>query len=142
MTKPEFDALLEFLYHGMHDDYTPTIENWLTILSIVDRYTCDKISARALREVEARWSSVEPVARIILAKRLGLHKCLHSAYAELVRATATPTHDEADKLWLRLALMIMRARATVLLGLMILCVVSTGCRYRLDRRAHIRCDPP
>ena len=111
----------------MYDDYEPNPEDWLAIRSIADRYCFDRVLARATREVAALQFHIDPVTRVVLAQKYNIPQWLPRAYTELVSADMALTHADADRLGLRVSLMVMRARATWL--------SETGQYYRRDVEA-------
>ncbi|KAF8491837.1 hypothetical protein F5888DRAFT_1619535 [Russula emetica] len=55
----EFENLLRFFYFGMHDDYTPSLTDWIAMLSISTRLIFEKVRERAIKEITARLDEIE-----------------------------------------------------------------------------------
>ena len=100
----------------MHDENTFTLESWISLLSFSTRFICDKIRARAIREIEAIQSRVEPVERIVLAVRHNVPQWLTGAYQELCQRQDSLSEAEGEKLGLSTVIKLMRAREILLSG--------------------------
>ncbi|KAI0317366.1 hypothetical protein OF83DRAFT_1058793 [Amylostereum chailletii] len=110
VTALELESFLQFLYLGMHDDYNPSMGAWLAILSLSTRFICDKVRARAIKEITARLNELDPFDLVRLAIKFDVQQWLHPAYVRIVERTALITLQEAAGLPLEIAVMLMRAR--------------------------------
>ncbi|KAH9996245.1 hypothetical protein BJV77DRAFT_960655 [Russula vinacea] len=106
----EFENLLRFFYFGMHDDYVPSLTDWIALLSISTRLIFDKVRARAIKEITARLDQVDPFELIGLAVKYDVEEWLKPAYRRIVTRNNLITHQEALKVPFSMAVMLMRAR--------------------------------
>jgi hypothetical protein len=94
----------------MHDDYAPSVADWIVILSISTRLICEKVRERATKEISTRASEVDPFELIKLAVKHDVEKWLKPAYRRIVVRSDPITHQEALKVPIHMAVMVMRAR--------------------------------
>jgi hypothetical protein len=94
----------------MHDDYAPSVADWIVMLSISTRLICEKVRKRATKEISARAREVDPFELIKLAVKHDVEKWLKPAYRRIVVRSDPITHQEALKLPIHMAVMVMRAR--------------------------------
>jgi hypothetical protein len=94
----------------MHDDYVPSLTDWIALLSISTRLIFDKVRARAIKEITARLDQVDPFELIGLAVKYDVEEWLKPAYRRIVTRNSLITHQEALKVPFSMAVMLMRAR--------------------------------
>ena len=94
----------------MHDDYTPSLPDWIAMLSISTRLIFEKVRERAIKEITARLDEIEPFELIGLAVKYDVEKWLKPAYRRIVTRTNLITHQEALKVPFPMAVMLMRSR--------------------------------
>jgi len=108
VTCSEFESLLDFFYNGMHDDYDPTLEEWLALLSISTSYKMEKIRQYAISQIEPE--EIDPIERVLLANRHDVDQWLAPAYAALCRRPEPLRKHEAEKLGLATTVKLAEAR--------------------------------
>ncbi|KAH9993316.1 hypothetical protein BJV74DRAFT_833458 [Russula compacta] len=106
----EIENLLRFFYFGMHDDYTPSLTDWIAMLSISTRFIFEKVRERAIKEITARLDEVEPFELIQLAIKYDVEQWVKPAYRRIVIRSSPITHTEALKVPFHMAVMLMRSR--------------------------------
>ncbi|KAI0280354.1 hypothetical protein BGY98DRAFT_914803, partial [Russula aff. rugulosa BPL654] len=106
----EFENLLRFFYFGMHDDYTPSLTDWIAMLSISTRLIFEKVRERAIKEITARLDEIEPFELIGIAVKYDVEKWLKPAYRRIVTRSNLISHQEALKVPFPMAVMLMRSR--------------------------------
>lgn len=106
----EFENLLQFFYFGMHDDYSPSLTDWIAMLSISTRLIFEKVRERAIKEITARLDEIEAFELIGLAVKYDVEKWLKHAYRRIVTRNNLITHQEALKVPFPMAVMLMRSR--------------------------------
>jgi len=106
----EFDNLLQFFYFGMHDDYKPTVADWISMLSISTRLNFSKVRERAIKEITARLDEIDPFDLIGLAVKYDVQQWLMPSYRRIVTRGNLITHAEAKKIPFPMAVMLMRSR--------------------------------
>jgi hypothetical protein len=106
----EFENLLRFFYFGMHDDYVPSLADWIAMLSISTRLIFEKVRERAIKEITARLDQVDPFELIGLAVKYDVEQWLKPAYRRIVTRSNLITHQEALKVPFPMAVMLMRSR--------------------------------
>ena len=94
----------------MHDDYAPSLTDWIALLSISTRLMFEKVRARAIKEITARLDQVDPFELIGLAVKYDVEQWLKPAYRRIVTRNNLITHQEALKVPFSMAVMLMRAR--------------------------------
>ncbi|KAK2464830.1 hypothetical protein APHAL10511_003129 [Amanita phalloides] len=97
-TVAEFRALWRFFYEGMYDDYKPSTTEWMDLLTIANTYGFTKVYRRAVSEIDDLDGAIDPIERILLAKRLKVNRWLAPAYATLCSRPDPITASEAEKL--------------------------------------------
>jgi len=112
--KQEMESFLDFVYFGMHDEHTFTLESWVSLLAFSTRFICDKTRARSIRELEAIQSQVDPIERIVLAVRHNIPQWLSGAYQELCQRQDSLSEEEGERLGLSTVIKLMRAREILL----------------------------
>jgi len=106
----EFECLVDFFYNGMHEDYDPTFDEWLALLSISTHFGMDKIRQRAISQIESQPQELSPIEKILLARRYGLDGWLAPAYAALCQRAEPLQVSEAEKLGLVTMVKLAQAR--------------------------------
>ncbi|KAI0251869.1 hypothetical protein BJV78DRAFT_1207337 [Lactifluus subvellereus] len=109
-TTTEFDCLLRFFYFGMHSTYSPTLADWMELLSISTRLLFDTVCARAIQEITSRMNEAPPFDLIALASKHDVKKWLKPAYQKVVMRTDLITEAEARKIPFPIAVMLTRSR--------------------------------
>ncbi|KAH9000719.1 hypothetical protein EDB86DRAFT_546908 [Lactarius hatsudake] len=106
----EFENLLRFFYFGMHDDYKPTVADWISMLSISTRLNFPKVRERAIKEITARMEEIDPFDLIGIAVKYDVQQWLMPAYRRIVTRTNLIAHEEAKEIPFPMAVMLMRSR--------------------------------
>ena len=94
----------------MHNDYTPSLTDWIAMLSISTRLIFEKVRKRAIKEITARLDEIEPFELIGLAVKYDVEKWLKPAYRRIVTRSNLITHQETLKVPSPMAVMLMRSR--------------------------------
>ena len=94
----------------MHDDYAPSLTDWIAMLSISTRLIFEKVRKRAIKEITARLDEIEPFELIGLAVKYDVEKWLKPAYRRIVTRSNLITHQETLKVPFPMAVMLMRSR--------------------------------
>ena len=94
----------------MHDDYAPSLADWIALLSISTRLIFEKVRERAIKEITARLDQVDPFELIGLAVKYDAEQWLKPAYRQIVTRNDLITHQEALNVPFPMAVMLMRAR--------------------------------
>ena len=94
----------------MHDDYTPSLTDWIAMLSISTRLIFEKVRERAIKEITARLDEIEAFELIGLAVKYDVEKWLKPAYRRIVTRINLITHQEALKVPFPMSVMLMRSR--------------------------------
>ncbi|KDQ56643.1 hypothetical protein JAAARDRAFT_194625 [Jaapia argillacea MUCL 33604] len=114
VTQGEIESLLNFLYHGMHDDRNVSLSEWIDLLSISTRFICDKIRGRAIREIDSfRHPRIDPVEKIVLAGKRDIPEWLAPSYEDICQRVNPLEVEEAEKLGITMAVKLMRAREAI-----------------------------
>ncbi|TFY68764.1 hypothetical protein EVG20_g3430 [Dentipellis fragilis] len=112
VSQAEFEALLEFLYEGMHDTYSEnmTLEKAINLLSVSTRFECDNIKRRALEEITSRHEEMEPFDAIELGLRF--HRCewVARAFIPLAERSTPLALSEVSRLPLDIATLLWHVR--------------------------------
>ncbi|KAH9000722.1 hypothetical protein EDB86DRAFT_2802057, partial [Lactarius hatsudake] len=108
-TATEFENLLWFLYFGMHDDYRPTVTDWISILTVSTRLIFPKVRERAIKELTSRLEDIEPFHLIGLAVKYDVQQWLKPTYRRIVTRVELITYAEAQKIPFPMAVMLMRS---------------------------------
>ncbi len=94
----------------MHDDYRPTVTDWISMLSISTRLNFPKVRERAIKEITARLEMIDSFDLIGLAVKYDVQQWLKPAYRRIVTRDNLITHAEAEKIPFPMAVMLMRSR--------------------------------
>ncbi|KAF8621445.1 hypothetical protein AX15_007799 [Amanita polypyramis BW_CC] len=94
----------------MYDDYKPSTNEWMDLLAIASTYGFTKVYRRAAYEIDDLDDSIDPIERILLAKRLKVNRWLAPAYAALCLRTDPITASEAEKLGMYTFVALVAAR--------------------------------
>lgn len=94
----------------MHDDYQPTVDDWIAMLSISTRLNFPKVRRRAIKELTARLEEIDPFDLIGLAVKYDVQEWLMPAYRRIVTGPSLISHEEAQKVPFLMAVMLMRSR--------------------------------
>jgi hypothetical protein len=94
----------------MHDDYVPSLADWIAMLSISTRLIFEKVRERAIKEITARLNEVDPFELIGLAIKYDVEQWLKPAYRRIVTRHDLITHQEALKVPFPTAVILMRSR--------------------------------
>ena len=82
----------------MYDDYKPSTAEWMDLLSIANTYELKRVYRRAIAEIEDTDVTVDPVERVLLARKLNIKKSLAPAYVALCTRTDPIKASEVEKL--------------------------------------------
>ena len=55
----------------MHEDYDPTLDEWVALLSISTRFGMEKIRQRAIYQIDDEEFEVDPIEKILLDAPIG-----------------------------------------------------------------------
>ncbi|CCL99366.1 uncharacterized protein FIBRA_01384 [Fibroporia radiculosa] len=113
VTCSEFEALLHFVYKGMHDDNQLNLPQWIDLLSFSTRFICDRIRERAIREIDGHYPRVDPVVKIVLATMYSIPQWLAPSYEAICQRANPLEVDEAIKLGTETTTLLARAREAV-----------------------------
>jgi hypothetical protein len=94
----------------MHDDYRPSLDDWITMLSISTRLLFEKLRERSIKEITIRMDQIDPFELIGLAVKYDVEQWLKPAYCRIVTRNNLITHEEALKVPFPMAIMLMRSR--------------------------------
>jgi hypothetical protein len=94
----------------MYDDYKPSTTEWMDLLSIANTYGFTKVYRRAVHEIDDLDGAIDPIDRIVLAKRLKVDRWLAPAYATLCSRADPITASEAEKLGMYTFVALVAAR--------------------------------
>ncbi len=94
----------------MYDDYKPSTTEWMDLLAIANTYGFTKVYRRAVHEIDDLDGVIDPIERILLAKRLKVNRWLAPAYAALCSRTDPITASEAEKLGMYTFVALVAAR--------------------------------
>ena len=94
----------------MHDDYLPSLADWIAMLSISTRLLFEKLRARTIKEITTRMDQIDPFELIALAVKYDVEQWLKPAYRRIVTRTELISHQEALKVPFPMAVMLMRSR--------------------------------
>ena len=94
----------------MHDDYLPSLADWIAMLSISTRLLFEKLRERSIKEITIRMDQVDPFELIGLAVKYDVEMWLKPAYCRIVTRNNLITHEEALKVPFPMAVMLMRSR--------------------------------
>jgi len=108
--RQEFKALMNYFYNGMHDDFRPSLDEWISILSIASRFDMDRVRQRAIRQIISHRPRIDPINKIVLAEKHDISHWLAPAYASICQRTNPLEEWEAEKLGLNIAIKLARAR--------------------------------
>ena len=94
----------------MHDDYKPTLVDWIAMLSISTRLNFPKVRERSIKELTVRLEEIDPFDLIGLAVKFDVQQWLMPAYRRIVTRPSLITHEEAQSVPFPMAVMLMRSR--------------------------------
>jgi hypothetical protein len=97
----------------MHNETTPPLSAWTSILSISTRYQMKRVRTRAIKEIFDFWPRIDPVDQVVLAVKHNVPDWLPLAYAVLCQRDDPIEIDEAKKLGLETTVMLAKAREIV-----------------------------
>ena len=97
----------------MYDDYKPSTEEWMDLLSIANTCGLKRLYHRAVAEIEDTDVTDEPASRVLLAKRLNIKKWLAPAYVALCTRTDPIKASEAEKLGIYTYVTLVAARESL-----------------------------
>jgi len=109
----EFRALWRFFYEGMYEDYKPSTTEWIDLLSIANIYGLKRVYRRAVAQIENIDVTVDPVSRVLLAKKLNIKKWLAPAYVALCTRTDPIKASEAEMLGIYTFVTLVAARESL-----------------------------
>ena len=97
----------------MYDDYKPSTTEWMDLLSIANTYGLKRVYRRAVAEIEDIDVTIDPVERLLLAKRLNIKKWLAPAYVALCARAEPIRASEAEKLGIYTFVALVTARESL-----------------------------
>ena len=97
----------------MYDDYKPSNAEWMDLLSIANTYGLKRVYRRALAEIEDINVNIDPVERVLLAKKLNVKNWLAPAYVALCIRRDPLNESEAEKLGIQTYVKLMTARESI-----------------------------
>ena len=97
----------------MYDDYKPSTAEWMDLLSIANTYGLKRVYRRAVAEIEDIDVTVDPVKRVLAAKKLNIKKWLAPAYAALCTRTDSIKASEAEELGIYTFVSLVTARESL-----------------------------
>jgi len=110
VTVRQFESLLDFLYFRQSiEDTFLSQENWIDLLGITTRYSCENIRKRAIQEL-SRSATIDPVKIIVLAIRYDVPQWLKEAYMLLCIRSKPLVESEAEQLGMAITVKIGQAR--------------------------------
>ncbi|KII91624.1 hypothetical protein PLICRDRAFT_51762 [Plicaturopsis crispa FD-325 SS-3] len=110
VTVTEFESLMSFFHHGMHSDYDPSLDEWTALLSIASHFGMASLRERAIAEIDDFSEGVEPVDKILLARKYGVEAWLAPAYVALCRRENALDEGEGERLGMDTTVKLFRAR--------------------------------
>ena len=93
----------------MHDNYAPSLTDWIAMLSISTRLIFERVRERAIKEITARLDEIEAFELIGLAVKYDVEQWLKPAYRRIVTRNTLITHQEALKVPFPMTIMLMRS---------------------------------
>ncbi|KAH7910894.1 hypothetical protein BJ138DRAFT_1151832 [Hygrophoropsis aurantiaca] len=112
VTCTEFATLLKFFYNSMYKQPLESVDEWVDLLSISTRYGMENVRERALEELDSL-PPLDPIRRIVLAKKHDVLEWLIPAYAALCRRVEPLTVSEAIEIGLETTVFLATAREKV-----------------------------
>ena len=97
----------------MYADYKPSTTEWMDLLSIANAYGMKRVYRRAIAAIEDIDVTIDPVERVLLAKRLNVRKWLAPAYVALCARTDPIKASEAEKLGMYTFVALVAARESL-----------------------------
>ena len=97
----------------MYDDYKPSTAEWIDLLTIANTYGLKRVYRRAVSEIEDIDVTIDPVERLLVAKRLNIKKWLAPAYVALCTRTDPIKASEAEKLGIYTFVTLVAARESL-----------------------------
>ncbi|KAG6879024.1 hypothetical protein C0992_005774 [Termitomyces sp. T32_za158] len=109
VSRDEFRTLLKLLYPlSVMPTNNFTTEEWIAVLNLSTRWKMLDIRNLAIRQLNV--ANVDPIDRIVLARRYHIPQWLTSSLVPLIRRESSLSTDEVEKLGFELALKIFRIR--------------------------------
>ncbi|KAK0195859.1 hypothetical protein F5146DRAFT_1027410 [Armillaria mellea] len=109
VTPAEFARFLWVFYNPKYSLYDATVEDWIIILKLADRWCFPEVKNLAVREVEKK--NMDDIERIVVYQNYNVDKhLLVPRYAALCARTETLSLAEGIRLGMETALNIARAR--------------------------------
>jgi len=97
----------------MHEDYDPTLDEWVALLSISTRFGMEKIRQRAIYQIDDEEFEVDPIEKILLANSYDIEGWHAPAYAALCQRAKPLEVWEAEKLGLITAVKLAQVREEI-----------------------------
>ena len=130
VTQTEFESLLDFLYDGcvlhltdffecykfvfrMHNETTPSLAAWTSLLSISTRFEMNRIRTRAIAEIISFRPNIDPVDQVVLAVQHNIPEWLPLGYAALCQREDPLELEEAERLGMKTTVLLAKARESV-----------------------------
>ncbi|KAJ7593792.1 hypothetical protein C8J56DRAFT_421299 [Mycena floridula] len=112
VTPDEFKIFLWVFYNPKYSLYDETAENWITILSLAQRWQFHEVKTLAIRELQAK--RMDLIDRIILYHKYHVDDAfIIPLYAELVSQEHTLSAQDSAKLGMQRAVPVFQARERI-----------------------------
>jgi len=97
----------------MHNETTPSLLAWTSLLSISTRFDMQRVRSRAIMEIDTFYPAIDPVDKVVLAVKHNVPKWLPLAYAALCQRADPIEIEEGQKLGLETTVLLAKARERV-----------------------------
>jgi len=97
----------------MHNETTPSLSAWSSLLAISTRFEMNRIRSRAIAEVLNFRPRIDPVDQVVLAVKHDIPEWFPLGYAALCQREEAIEVEEAKKLGLETTVMLAKAREVV-----------------------------
>ncbi|KAA1474545.1 hypothetical protein DENSPDRAFT_335012 [Dentipellis sp. KUC8613] len=110
-TRNEFEALLDFLYNRMYNNYPGfSIPKWVDLLTIADRFQFENVRKRAIDELTTSEESMDAVDEFLISVKCHVPQWTVPALSKLVLQPNVMKTEAAAKLSLDILMRLWRAR--------------------------------
>lgn len=97
----------------MHNETTPSLAAWTSLLSIATRFEMKRIRTRAIAEIIGFRPRMDPVDQIVLALKHDVPEWIPLGYAALCQRDDPLEVEEAERLGIRTTALLAKARERV-----------------------------
>ncbi|KZP02391.1 hypothetical protein FIBSPDRAFT_770782, partial [Athelia psychrophila] len=98
VSRVDFNTLLHFLINTKYDPIALSLPQWLAILSASTHFDMASVRARAINELTALRTAIDPVQQIVIALKHKIPAWLTDAYVTLCERKKSLTSQEAKTL--------------------------------------------